>query len=135
MANPQVYKYDISLVNSVWNGRTPTGYGDSIISVEPEAAVMTPTTGVKGDVTFTWSENRNVTVSFVLMQGSDDNAYFEEAARNKVVAAFMCEDRNTGRIIVRSAQTTVSARPNYTRNAEASMNTWQIFCAIAYMQG
>lgn len=130
-----VYRYDKSLIDVVWNGRNITGYGDSIITVEHNADVMSPTTGVKGDTVLNWSEDKNASVTLTLLQQADDNAFFEAAARNKITGPFTAQDRNTGRIIVRSAVAAIMRRPNYERSNDTTMSPWVIFCTQCYFEG
>ena len=121
MANDiEVLNYDPKKVNVVISGKTITGFSpDSMITVVRNEDIVTPTVGVKGDVTYNENANETGMVTIHLMGSSSSLPHLRQLAlKREPVSQTITDDNNDGAVQFAEERCRITKPPDIERAKE-----------------
>lgn len=120
--------YDPQNVNVVVDGVTVTGFSeDSLINCERNEDRMIPYIGVKGEGTYSISNNNSGTITLTLQQESPTNKKLQSLASNKSEFALSVIDTNTNGFRAGGNRCILVKEAPIERSAEITEREWDIF--------
>ncbi len=129
MPKIEVASYDPKKVNLVINGKAITGFGtDGVITVTRNEDIVTPTVGVKGDVTYNENANESGNIALTLMGTSSSLPYLRNLCLKRTPLSVTIADANeVGAVQFSEDECRILKPPDITRAKEIGTETVNIF--------
>lgn len=129
MAKIEVASYDPKKVNVIVNRKSITGFGaDGVVTITRNEDIVTPTVGVKGDVTYNENANESGNVALTLMGTSSSLAYLRNLCLKRTSISITITDANdSGAVKFSEKECRILKPPDINRAKEIGTETVNIF--------
>lgn len=127
--NIEIASYDPKKVNVIINGKAITGFSpDGVINVVRNEDIVTPTTGVKGDVTYNENANESGQVTLHLLGSSSSLPFLRSlAVKRKEVRLTITDANDAGAVQFAEERCRIIKPPDLARAKEVGSTDVNIF--------
>lgn len=129
MGKVSVTTYDPKKVNVIVGGRVITGFAsDGVVTLAKSEDSVTPSVGVKGDVTYSENANESGTVSLTLMSTSSSLSYLRDLeAKRRAVNVSITDANDDTAFTMNEDNCRITKMPDVARQKEQATVTVTIF--------